>query len=75
MQDNNKSFVVAFNSKFRKIDDIVFINNCYLHCYVKSIYSSELEIKDTTYSETYVSYLDSLLEKDVNQWKFSNKTL
>lgn len=42
------------------------INNCYLHSYFDSIYPSELEIKDTTESESSVSYLDILLEKDIN---------
>lgn len=63
--EKNKALAVAFNSTFRYIDDVLFINNCYFHSYVNSIYPNELEIKDTTYSETTVSYLAILLEKDV----------
>lgn len=65
VQENNKALVVAFNSTFRYTDDVWSINN-YFHSYVNSIYSSELEIKDTTDSEISVSYLDVLVEKDVN---------
>lgn len=49
----------------RYIDDVLSINNCYFHSYFNSMYPSELEIKVTTHSETSVSYLDFLLEKDV----------
>jgi hypothetical protein len=43
-----KSLIVAFNSTFRYIDDVLSINNNQFHSYVYSIYPNELEIKDTT---------------------------
>lgn len=66
MQEKIKALAVAFNSKFRYINDVSFINNCYFHSYVNTIYLSELEIKYTTDSKTSVTYLVILLEKDVN---------
>jgi hypothetical protein len=43
-----KKSLVAFNSTFRYIDDVLTINNNRFHSYVDSIYPNELEIKDTT---------------------------
>lgn len=58
---------MAFNFTYRYINDVLSINNCHSHSYVKSIYPSDLEKqKDTTDYQTSVSYLDVLLEKDVN---------
>ena len=37
-----------------------------LHTYVDSIYLSELEIKDTTESSISASYLDTLVNRDIN---------
>jgi hypothetical protein len=54
----NKPLAVA---TFRYIDDVLSINNDQFHSYVDSIYSSELEIKDTTELSTSASYLDVLL--------------
>ena len=62
----NKSLVVAFNSTFRYIYDVLSINNCYFLTDVDSIYLSELEIKDTTASASSISYLDILLEMDID---------
>jgi hypothetical protein len=62
----NKSLAVAFNSTFRYIDDVLFINNNNFHSYVDSIYPNELEIKDTTECSTSASYLDVLLKLDTN---------
>jgi hypothetical protein len=60
LHEKNKP-LVAFNSTFRYIDDVLSINNDQFHSYVDSIYPSELEIKDTTESSTSASYLDILL--------------
>ena len=57
---------MAYNSTFRYIDDVVSIYNDNFHSYVDTIYPGELEIKDTTESDTSASYLDILLEKDTN---------
>lgn len=64
--NTEKALAVAFNTTFRYIDNVSSVNNCYFYSYVDSIYRSELKIKDTTDSENSVSYLDILLEKDVN---------
>lgn len=57
-----KTLVVALNSIFRYIDDVLSINNSYFHSYINSIYLSKL---DSTYFETSVSNLVILLEKDI----------
>lgn len=61
MQQKDKSLLVALNSIYRYIEDVLSINNSYLHSYINSIYLSEL---DSTYFEASVSYLVILLEKD-----------
>lgn len=62
-----KALAVASHFTVQCIDDVLSINNCYIHSYVNnSMYTSDFEIKDTTDSETSVSYLDILLDKDVN---------
>jgi hypothetical protein len=57
---------VAFNSTFRYIDDVSLINNDQFLSYDDSIYPGELEIKDTTESSISASYLDVLLNIDVD---------
>ena len=66
LRDKKKTLAVAFNSTFRYIDDVLSINNGNFHSYVDTIYPGGLEIKDTTESDTSVSYLDILFEKDTN---------
>ena len=66
VREKKKTLAVAFNSTFRYIDDGLSINNDNFHSYVDMIYPGELEIKDTTESDTSASYLDILLEKDTN---------
>jgi hypothetical protein len=62
LHEKKKSLVVAFNSTFRYIDDVLSINNNQFHTYVDSIYPYELEIKDTAECSTSASYLDILLK-------------
>jgi hypothetical protein len=65
-----KKLAVSFNHTFRYIDDVLSINNHNFHNYVHLIYPKELdstypnepEIKDTTVSSTFASYLDVLLK-------------
>jgi hypothetical protein len=57
---------VVFNSTFWSIDDVLSINNNQFHTYVDSIYTNELEIKDTTECSTSALYLDRLLKLDTN---------
>jgi hypothetical protein len=52
LHEKNKPLVLAFNSTFRYIDDVLSINNDLFHSFVDSIYPSELEIKDSTESST-----------------------
>jgi hypothetical protein len=66
LHEKKKILAVAFSSTFRCIDDVLFINNDQFHTYVDSIYSNELEIKDTTECCTSASYLDILLKLDNN---------
>jgi hypothetical protein len=66
LHEKKKILVVAFNSTFRYIEDVLSINNNQFHSYVDSKYLSELEIKDTTECSTSVLYLDVLLKLDTN---------
>ena len=50
-----------FNFTYRYIDDILSINNPDFENYLGQMYPVELEIKDTTESNTSASYLDLLL--------------
>jgi hypothetical protein len=60
----NKPLVIAFNSTFRNINDVLPINSNRFHSYIDSIYPRELEIKDTIEPSTSASYLDVLLNID-----------
>jgi hypothetical protein len=66
LHEKKKSLAVVFNSTFRYIDDVLSINNRLFRSYVDSIYSNELEIKDTTECSTFASYLDVSLKLDTN---------
>ena len=50
-----------FNFTYRYIDDVLSINNPEFENYLGQMYPVELEIKDTTESNTSASYLDLLL--------------
>ena len=50
-----------FNFIYRYIDDVLSINNPDFENYLGQMYPAELEIKDTTESNTSASYLDLLL--------------
>ena len=45
---------------------MIALNNPYFGNYIKDIYPKELELKETTESETCCSYLDLFLYKDVD---------
>ena len=55
---NEKKLVRSFHFTFRYIDDILSLNNSKFGDIVERIYSTELEIKDTTDIATSVSYID-----------------
>ena len=50
-----------FNFTYRYIDDVLSINSPEFENYLGQMYPVELEIKDTTESNTSASYLDLLL--------------
>lgn len=45
VQEKKKILVLAFNTTFRYIDVVLFINSSLLHSYVNSIYPSVLKLK------------------------------
>ena len=53
--------VSQFNFTYRYIDDVLSINSPDFENYLGQMYPAELEIKDTTESNTSASYLDLLL--------------
>ena len=56
-----KQLASQFNFTYRYIDDVLSINNPDFENYLGQMYPPELEIKDTTESNTSASYLDLLL--------------
>ena len=56
-----KRLASQFNFTYRYIDDVLSINNQDFENYLGQMYPPELEIKDTTESNTSASYLDLLL--------------
>ena len=56
-----KKLSSQFNFTYRYIDDVLSINNPDFENYLGQMYPAELEIKDTTESNTSASYLDLLL--------------
>ena len=56
-----KRLASQFNFTYRYIDDVLSINNPDFETYLGQMYPPELEIKDTTESNTSASYLDLLL--------------
>ena len=56
-QDMTKA--VQFSNTFRYIDDLLSVNNENFGNYISDIYSSDLELKDTTLTSNEVCYLDT----------------
>jgi len=63
-QEKRKEASPIFNFTFRYIDDVLSLNNSRFGDFVDRIYPIELEIKDTTYTDSFASYLDLDLEID-----------
>ena len=61
---NEKKLARSSNVTFRYIDDVLSLNISRFSDFVNSIYPNKLEIKDTTDTEMYASYLDLHLEID-----------
>ena len=58
---SRKQLALRFNYTYWYIDDVLSINNPEFENYLDQMYPVELEIKDTTESNTSASYLDLLL--------------
>ena len=54
----------AFHSNFRYIDDVLSLNNSWFGDYLQLIYPNEPEVKNTTDTQRFASYLDLHLEMD-----------
>ena len=61
LSTGRKQLAPRFNFTYRYIDDVLSINNPELENYLGQMYPVELEINDTTESNTSASYLDLLL--------------
>ena len=61
LSTGRKQLASRFNFTYRYIDDVLSINNPEFENYLGQTYAVELEIKDTTESNTSASYLDLLL--------------
>ena len=61
LSTGRKQLASRFNFTYRNIDDVLSINNPEFENYLGQMYPVELEIKETTESNTSVSYLDLLL--------------
>jgi hypothetical protein len=53
---NEKKLALSFNFTFRYIDDVLLLNNFRLGDFVDRIYPNELEIKDTTDTDSRLLY-------------------
>ena len=72
LKKNEKKLARSFNFTFRYIDDVLSLNNSRFGDFVDRIYPIELEIKDTTDTDTSASYLDLHLEID-SEGRFRTK--
>jgi len=61
---NEKKLARSYNFTFRNIDYVLSLNNSMFGDFVDRIYPIELEIKDTTDTDRFASYLDLHLEID-----------
>jgi hypothetical protein len=68
LKKNEGNLTRSFNFTFRYIDDVLSLNNSRLGDFFDRIYPIELEIKDTTDTDTSASYLDLHLEIGSEGW-------
>ena len=61
LSTGRKQLASQFNFTYRYIDDVLSINNPEFDNYLGQMYPVELEIKDTTDSNTPASYMDLVL--------------
>jgi hypothetical protein len=64
VKDKKIHEVRAFNFTYRYIDDVLSINNSRFAEFLPLIYPPELEVKETTDTASYASYLDLYLAFD-----------
>ena len=65
LSTGKKKLASQFNFTYRYIDDVLSINNPDFANYLGQMYPAELEIKDTTESNTSASYLNLLCRSRV----------
>ena len=63
-QVKRKEAIWSCNFTFHYIDDVLSLTNCNFSDFVDRIYSFDLEIKDTTNTAMFASYLDLHLKID-----------
>jgi hypothetical protein len=68
LKKNEKKLAWSFNFTFRYIDDVLSLNNSRFADFVDRIYPIELEIKDTTNTDSSASFLDLHLDIDSDGW-------
>ena len=66
LSTGRKQLAPLFNFTYWYIDDVLSINNPEFENYLGQMYPVELEIKDTTMSNTSASYLDLVLSIERN---------
>ena len=64
MRNGKKEVTRSFHFTFLYIDDVLSFNNLMFSEHLDQIYPTELEIKETTNSKEFASYLDLFLETD-----------
>ena len=74
LKKNEKKLARSFIFTFRYIDDVLSLNNSRFGDFVDRIYPIELEIKDTTDTDTSASYIDLHLEID-SERNFTTKEM
>jgi hypothetical protein len=52
LKNNEKNLALSFNFTFRYIDDVLSLNNSRFGDFIDCIYPIELDIKDTTDTDT-----------------------
>ena len=65
LKKNEKKLTRSFNFTFRYIDYVFSLNNCKFGDFIDHIYPIEIEIKDTTDTARYASYLDLHMHHDL----------
>ena len=65
LKKSEKKLTRSFNFTFRYIDYVFSLNNCKFGDFIDHIYPIEIEIKDTTDTARYASYLDLNMQHDL----------